>query len=226
MVSLFQLFEFSYPDGSLFYDRSGMLARRMQDALPGLAMKNSTLDQRDFVLPAEDLELFYGIAFSRIQSASPGDQGFAHRAARFLQMVAEVFELHHLNEFHFRLVLGRTCASDDEANRLMWPLVPEETQAKLQSLTSPRHWRALQGEFIEGNLGCQSRIAIIDMVPHPKMAGQQALPAVAVPHLTFHFDYRGLAPVKLAAFDAAAFIQHVSDDLTQGIISKLAPHLR
>jgi hypothetical protein len=225
MVPLFQMFEFSYADGSLFYDRSGALARRLQEALPGLTLKNSTLDQRDFALPAEDLELFFGIAISRIQTASPGQPGFARIAAGFLQSVAEVLELSLLKDFHFGLVLGRPCVSGDEAQRLMWPLVPEETKTRLQSLATPRQWRALQGEFIEGNLGCQTRIAIIDMVPHPKLAGENAQPAVVVPHITFHFDYRGLAPVPVSGFDAAAFIQHVCDRLTREIVDKLAPHL-
>jgi hypothetical protein len=74
MIPLFQLFEFSYPDGFLFYDRSGALSRRLQETFPGLAFKSSSLDRRDLALPAEDLDLFFGIALSRIQSMAPGQQ--------------------------------------------------------------------------------------------------------------------------------------------------------
>src|ERR1019366_3289040 len=90
MIPLFQLFEFSYLDGLLFYDRSGALSRRLQEQFPGLAFKTSSLDQRDFVLPAEDLDLYFGIALSRIQTLAPGQQEFPSTAARFLQIVTEV----------------------------------------------------------------------------------------------------------------------------------------
>jgi hypothetical protein len=225
MVPLFQLFEFSYLDGLLFYDRSGSLARRLQETLPGLAFKSASLDQRDFVLPPEDLELFFGIAFSRIQTSAPGQQEFPSTAANFLQIVTEVLEVGQLREFRFRYVLGKPCDSDDEAQKLMWPLVPEETKAKLCSLAEPHRWRALQGEFLIGNLACQSRIAIIELAPHGKLVVGKAEPAKRVPHITFHLDFRGLAPIGVADFDAKAFMTNVRENHTREILSKLAPHL-
>jgi hypothetical protein len=113
MVPLFQLFEFSYPDGLLFYDRSGTLSRRLQETLPGLAFEGASLDQRDFVLPPEDLELFFGIALSHIQTLAPGQQEFPSTAASFLHIVTEVLEVSQLKEFHFRYVLGKPCDSDE-----------------------------------------------------------------------------------------------------------------
>ncbi|GEM_PF-2228884 len=225
MVPLFQLFGFSYPDGSLFYDRSGALSRRLQEILPGLAFKTASVDQRDFVLPAQDLELFFGIAISRIQTMAPGQQEFPSAAARFLQIVTEVLEVSQLNEFHFRYVLGRPCDSDEEAQNLMWPLVPDETKAKLHSLAEPRHWQALQGEFLVANLACQFRIAIINLVPHPSLIVGKLEPGKAVPHITFHVDFRGLAPIALAEFDAEVFMKNVRESHAREILAKLAPHL-
>ena len=144
MVPLFQLFEFAYPDGLLFYDRSGTLARRLQEILPGLTIKTSTLDQRDFTLPAGDIELFFGIARSYIQTLAPDQQEFPSTAANFLQIVTEVLEISRLVDFRFRYVLGKPCDSEEEAQKLMWPLVPEETKAKLHSLKETRFWQALQ----------------------------------------------------------------------------------
>ncbi len=225
MMPLFQLFEFSYPDGLLFYDRSGSLSRRLQGSFPGLAHKTSSLDQRDFVLPTEDLELLFGITLSRIQTMSPGQQEFPSTAASFLRIVTEVLEISQLRDFHFRYVLGKPCESDEAAQRLMWPLVPEETKAKLHALAEPGRWRALQAEFLVGNLLCESRTAILDVVPHRKSAEGKADPGKAVPHITFHVDFRGLAPVGVAEFDAEAFMNNVRDKHTQEILSKLAPHL-
>lgn len=225
MVPLFQLFEFSYPDGFLFYDRSGALARRLQETFPGLLFKTASLDQRDFVLPAEDLDLFFGIAISRIQTMSPGQQEFSSAAASFLQIVTEVLEVSQLKDFHFRYVLGKPCNSDEEAQKLMWPLVPDETKAKLHSLAEPRKWQALQGEFLVGNLACQSRIAIIDLVPHPKLVAGKGDAGKTVPHITFHVDFRGLAPIAVAEFDAKAFMTNVRESHAREILAKLAPHL-
>lgn len=36
MVSLLQQFEFLYPDGDLFYDKSGALGRRLQQLFAGV----------------------------------------------------------------------------------------------------------------------------------------------------------------------------------------------
>lgn len=49
MVPIFQSFNFTYLDGALFYDRSGQLARRLQDSQPGLRFKNGNSDQRNLV---------------------------------------------------------------------------------------------------------------------------------------------------------------------------------
>jgi hypothetical protein len=225
MVALFQLFEFSYPDGFLFYDRSGALSRRLQEALPGLAFKTAAFDQRDFVLPAEDLSLFFGVAVSRIQTVAPVHEEFPSLASRFLQVVTEALEISQLKEFHFRFVLGKPCESEKAAQALMWPLVAEETRAKLHSLAPPPQWQALQSEFLLGNLACQSRIAVIDLVPHPKLVLGRTEPGQAVPHITLHFDFRGLDPIALAEFDAEAFMKNARESHAREILAKLAPHL-
>ena len=225
VAPLFHLFEFSYSDGLLFFDRSGALSRRLQEILPGLVFKNATVEQRDFVLPAEDLELFFGIAVSHIQTLAPGQEEFPSMSARFLQTVSEVLEISQLTEFHFRYVLGKPCDSDEEAQQLMWPLVDKETKAKLSSVAEPTRWRALQGEFLLGNLACQSRIAIIELVPHRKLSAANAGLGKPVPHITFHADFRGLAPIPLASFDAEAFMKNVCKNHAREILSKLAPHL-
>lgn len=225
MVPLFQLFEFSYQDGFLFYDRSGDLSRRLQQAFPGLVFKAATLDQRDFALPAKYIDLFFGIAISRIQTMAPGQQEFSASAASFLQIVTEVLEVDHLKEFHFRYVLGKPCGTDEEAQELMWPLVPDETKTKLHALAEPRRWQALQGEFLVGNLACQSRIAIIELAPHPTFADGAGEPNRPVPHITFQVDFRGLVPIPVAEFDVEAFIKNVRESHAREILEKLAPHL-
>jgi len=225
MVPLFQLFEFSYPNGFLFYDRSGTLSRRLQEILPGLAFKTGSLDQRDFVLPGANLELFFGIAVSLIQTLAPGQQEFPSTAARFLQTVTDVLEVSQLKEFRFRYVLGKPCSSDEEAQKLMWPLVPEESKAKMSSLAGPSQWQAIQGEFLFANLACQFRIAILYLTPHEKLAPDEAKSDKQLPHITFQLDVRGLAPVEVAKFDAEAFTKNVRENHTREILSKLAPHL-
>ena len=107
----------------------------------------------------------------------------------------------------------------------MWPLVPEETKAELHALAELPRWRALQGEFLFGGFLCESRTAIIELVPHRKLAGGKFEPGKPVPHITFHVDVRGLAPIGVTEFDAEAFMKNVRDKHTQEILSKLAPHL-
>ena len=225
MVPLLQFFEFSYPNGFLFYDRSGALARRLQEVLPGLAFKSASTDQRDFVQPGEDLDLLFGIALSGIRTLAPNKQEFPSTAASFLRIVTEVLEVTQLKEFHFRYVLGKPCSSDEEAQKLMWPMVPEESKARMTSLAEPAQWQAIQGEFLFRNLSCQSRIAILNLIPHEKLFPDEAKSGRQVPHITFQLDVRGTMPIDVAGFDAEAFMKNVRENHSREILSKLAPHL-
>ncbi|MGE3311423.1 MAG: hypothetical protein AB7O66_15760 [Limisphaerales bacterium] len=225
MVSLFQLFEFSYQDGVLFFDRSGALARRLRELFPGLVAGTYTLEQRDFSLPGEDLDLFFGIRLCRIQTLAPAHDKFPKMAASFVQAISEVFEITEIKDFRYRHVLGKPCASHEEAQALMWPMVSVETKAKLDSLKEPRRWDALQVEFTIGHFACQSRVAVIDMVPHRSLVTADMPANAPLPHITFHVDFKGSVPIDVADFDAAAFIQKVRKDHSAEILGKLAPHL-
>jgi hypothetical protein len=119
MVPILQAFEFVYPNGFLFYDKSGALSRRLHDLIPGISYKSATVDQKDFHLPDSSVELFFGIAVAHIRSLVLSDDGFPILARRFLEAVSEVFEIPALNEFRFRIVYGRPCASYEEAEALM-----------------------------------------------------------------------------------------------------------
>lgn len=227
MVSLFQHFEFSYPDGFLFFGRSGALARRLQGVFHGLTVRNVAPEQFDFAVPGEDMECSFGSVRSRIQTLSPGQAEFPKMAASLFQTVSEVLELGQVTEFRFRHVLGRPCADHEEAQRLMWPFVGAETKEKLQSINQVRRWDALQAEFTIGPLACQTRIAILEITPHRRLVpAGEASPAVPVPHITYHVDYRGTASIDVAELDVAAFIQKVCKGHTEEILDKLAPHLR
>lgn len=225
MVALFQLFEFAYQDGFLFYDRSGALSRKLQELLPGLTVKRTTFDQRDFALPSQEIELFFGCAQSQIQTLSPGQEDFPSTATAFLQAVTQGLELSQLSEFRFRYVLGKACETNEEAQQLIWPLVPQETKEKLSTLAEPAQYRALQSEYIIKNLACQSRLAILDLEPHPRLAKAGAERGKTMPHITFQLDVRGLLPIPLTGFDAEAFMKNVSQNQAREVLEKLAPHL-
>jgi hypothetical protein len=134
MFPLFQKFEFAYPNGELFHDRSGLLTRRLRELSPDLEPKDAEFRQRDFSLPSQDIHMLFGVSFSQFQSFSPSDKEFAAKAASFMQAVTDFFEISQLNRFSFRHVLGRACSTDDEAQKLSWPLVGEDQKAKLAAL--------------------------------------------------------------------------------------------
>lgn len=222
MVPILQLFEFGYPNGSLFFDRSGALARRLQEMIPGLTSKSAVFEQREFIAPTNGIELLFGPGLSGIQTVAPLQEEFPTTASTFLQAVTEVLEISQLSWFRFRYVIGRPCASDEEAERLLWPLVPQETRDRLATL-SARKWQALQAEFLIESLACQSRIAVVNL-PR-KAADGRADTGNAIPHITFQAEFRGLAPIAVADFDAPAFMKNVRENQIIEILSKLAPHL-
>ncbi|HTI69318.1 MAG TPA: hypothetical protein VMF06_05105, partial [Candidatus Limnocylindria bacterium] len=131
MVSLFHLFEFSYPDGMLFFDRSGLIGQRLQAAFPGLLVKSTATDQRDFVLHEKSLDLYYGFSTAHIQSLAPNCSDFPEIAQKFFQIVVSTLEISVIKEFRFRYVVGRPCDSPEQAQQLLLPHIPQETQTQL-----------------------------------------------------------------------------------------------
>jgi hypothetical protein len=224
MVGILQIFEFSYGDGYLFNDRSGQLAQRLKTFVPGLVMKASVHDQLDFV-GTDDLELFYGISLARIQTVYPDRNDFTSIAARFLQALAEVFEIKDLRGFRYRYVLAKPCESREAANKLMWTLIPQETTAKMQSVAAPIEWDAVQGEFRLGNFQCFSRTATVEIVPHAKIDPVKARSGSTVPFVATVVDLHGLAPIPIAEFDALTFMNNIRDKHSKEILSKLAPEI-
>src|SRR5688572_23025363 len=219
MVPLLQYFEFSYPNGFLFFDSSGQISRRLRDAFAGLVYKNSSVDQREFVLPERKLELFFGIAVSGIQMQSQPKEGFPVLAKSFLGIITEALDVRGLNQFRFRHVLGRPCGDRVQAEELMWKVTGSEIRKELLAGEPRREYQALQSEFVVKNVAFQTRIAILDLVPEREAF--EAGEGKAVPHATFALEVRGLLPIVLAEFDSEAFMKNIAENHTREILSKL-----
>jgi len=225
MEPLLHLFDFAYPHGYLFLDRTGVLCRRLRDMFPGLEIKNLERAQVDLHKPADGLDLYAGVGRSSIQTVAPAKLDFPPIAAAFLGHIAETLELTHLQDFRIRYVLGRACASEEEANQLMWPLVANETREKLDSISPKVSWRALQGEFVEGNLVFFTRFAIIDMPPISGNLDPTGAASKLVPYITFQTEVKGVMPIAVAELDVQTFIRNVCQRHTENVLAKLAPHL-
>jgi hypothetical protein len=169
MVSLYQEFEFVYPDGELFYDRAGALSRRLKELFPGLQAKPAEYDQRQFTLAFPSLNLLFGVAVSRATSVAVDDKEFAARAATFFKEVCDQFELNELNRFTYKQIVGRPCSTPEEAQELMWPLVPEEQKTKLANVAPLPAWKALQAEMIQGAFLILTRTEVMNLIPAPDL---------------------------------------------------------
>ena len=225
MTSLFQYLEFAYPNGLLFYDRSGALSRRIQEKIPGLQFKSSALDQLNFTAPALDLELLFGIGYASIQSTWPDHEDFPAVAATFLKTVAETLEVSQLNRFRFRHVSGRLCASPADARRSLDAfLTPEARWTPFGPITPdvPLSWTGMQTEFSIGDFNFELRAALIDLVPHPSMRPASTPPGIAVTHFTSVWDVQGTAPIDVAGFDAKSFMENARQTHKEGTASKFA----
>ncbi len=224
MTSLFQKFEFRYPTAYLFFDRSGTLSNRLAKQFPGLVEKDTALRQRDF-MASGDLEMFFGSNVSRIQSLATEDEGFPEKAAGFLGLVAEVFEIPDLERFSFRHVMGQSCNSSDEAHQQMMRLISDDQKAKMAAVSPLPLWRSLQGEFSLGAFDCEHRISIMQLPSrrHDPVTGASA--GEIKPHITFHFEQTGVDPIGVSELDAAAFMENVRSNLSREILAKLAPQL-
>lgn len=225
MEPLLHSFEFAYPDGYLFLDRTGVLCHRLRALFRGLEIKNLERTQVDLRNPADGLDLYSGAFRSSIQTVAPSTVDFAVAAAGFLGLIADALELTHLQEFKFRHVLRRACTSLDEANALMWPFVPPETRDRLQSVAPAGEWRAVQGEYAHGPLAFLDRIEILHLLPSPRSPSPENPISETVPHIVFHSEVRGTASMPVAELDVQAFIRNISRRHTEEVLSKVAPQL-
>ncbi len=167
MISIFQQFEFTYPNGELFYERSGQTTRRLREVFPNIEIKKELeTHQREFSEPDLNLKLFFGVRWAQIQSLATADKDFPQKAALFAQIITDALELDRLSSFSFRHVLGRPCSSQEKAQALMWPMVPDEHKKKLESLSPLPSYTSLQAEFTQGNFAFESRLAIMQLIPH------------------------------------------------------------
>jgi hypothetical protein len=167
MISIFQQFEFTYPDGELFYDRSGLTTRRLREVFPNIEAKEELeTHQREFSEPDLNLRLFFGVRKAQIQSLASLDKDFSKKAATFVRVVTDTLELNQLSNFSFRHVLGQACSSPEKAHALMWPMVPEDQRKKLESLSPLGNFTSFQAEFTQGNFAFESRLAIMQLIPH------------------------------------------------------------
>jgi hypothetical protein len=169
MVTLFQEFEFVYSNGDLFYDRSGALARRLQDVFPGLTWKETLLNQRQFSIPSQHLQLLFGVAVSRLQSFNAEELAFGDKAAALLVSVSEFLEIDTLSSFSFKHVIGKPLANSEQAQELMWPVVGEDQRARLASVSPLPTWTSLQGQFTQGPFSFETRLAVMDLTPPPHL---------------------------------------------------------
>ena len=174
MFALLNRFDFSYPDGDLFFDKSGLLSRRIRQIFPDLTAKSREFNQREFEVPSNGLQLLFGAAFSRIQSFASEDPNFGQNAAAFLDVVCETLELSSLNQFHFEQVLGFTCSSRHHAQDLMLPLIPEEQRIKMASLAPLTSWTSLQSTFTHGDFAVESKFSVLSL-PAPLGTGDHLL---------------------------------------------------
>jgi hypothetical protein len=146
MKVLLQLFEFSYPGGSMFLDRSGELCRRVATRWPGLSLVSIEPTEVKLHGASMGLEVWVGVRTAALQVTSPMEGGFAEAAAGFASDVWDVLQLNMVESFRLKQVTGRACASKAEAAELMSPLVPRESQERLQGIAAQPEWRAVQAE--------------------------------------------------------------------------------
>jgi hypothetical protein len=165
MHSLFQEFEFTYADGELFYDRAGMLVRRLQSIYPDLQTKETKLTQRDFSSQAWNLQLFFGIAVSRLQAFSLDNAAFAEQASGFFQKITETFEISEVRSFYYRQIMGVPCSSYEQAQELMWPLIDETQKKRLLEAAPKAAWNSFSANCTIGNLDFDSEIKIMNLIP-------------------------------------------------------------
>jgi hypothetical protein len=220
---LFHLFEFAYPDGDLFRDCSGALARRLKEVFPGLQTKASQIDQIDMTLPDGSLALFYGTAVAQIQSLSGDSEKFDEDVVSFLNEVSEILELHTLREFRYIYVIGSPCSSSAEAYQLMWPLISEENQRRFQSMDPKPVYKSFQAEFEVGGVNCLTKICVMNL-------GTEGLDGKrsegTTPHITVHMTFQGFAPIASEDFDAKHLMQHLREAPSAEVVAKLTPHLK
>jgi hypothetical protein len=83
MIKLMQEFRFIYPDGDLFFDKAGEVAKQLRAKIPGLERKEPDLVQRSFMRPSDRLNLTYGYPISEIKCYAAARDDFPVLSAKY-----------------------------------------------------------------------------------------------------------------------------------------------
>lgn len=204
-------FEIEYADGYQFWDKAGRVARDLAQAIPGLRLRNQQIDQRDFFLPANSGELFYGIRVASLRSFVEDASEFHKQADLLVEILSEELELHALTRVQFQVVLGWPCKSLEEAYALAMKLLPSEIGQTVKS----GEFQAAQLEVRKGAAVIMTRYTTLDVAP----------PGLQTPHFAVVVRYDMFEPVAAREFKAALMLDQIENSVAADLLKRIKDQL-
>jgi len=211
--------EFEYPDGYLFWDKAGRVARDLAQAIPGLRLRNQLIDQRDFFLPASTLELLFGVRLASIRSSEEDATEFRKQAALLLEILSHELELEALTRFRFFCALGWPCQNLEEAHALAMRLLPKEVAQNLKA----GEFQGAQIEVRKGTVLRTTRCAIVELSP-PHGPARPDSPGPRIPYVAAMstWDGSGIAPIR--EFGMPAVLEDMEQQYSAELSRQINPH--
>ncbi len=209
-------FEFEYPEGYQFWDKSGRVARDLVQLIPGLRLRNQLIDQRDFFVPGSTTELFYGVRLSSFRSLEEDATEFRKRASAFVEILAEELEVENLVRFRFQAGLGWPCQTHDEAHTLAMKLLPPE----IGQNTKPGEFQGAQLEVRKGSFVITTRYTIVDLSapPGPVRLDESGS---RVPHMAVLVTWENFATISVREFKLIAFFEEEENAFAADLLKRI-----
>jgi hypothetical protein len=216
--AILRQFEFEYADGYLFWDKAGRVARDLAQAIPGLALRNQLIDQRDFFLPASTLELLFGIRLASVRSSEEDAAEFRKQASLLLEILSHELELEALTRFRFVCALGWPCQTHEEAHALAMKLLPQEVARDLKT----GEFQAAQLEVRKGAVLGTTRYAIGELSPPPGPA-RPDVPGPRIPYVIASVFYNRFETVPIREFKPTAVLEDVEQRFITEMSKQISP---
>lgn len=215
---IFHSFEFEYPNGYLFWDKAGHIARDLAQAIPGLRLRNQLIDQKEFTVDGTNAELLYGIRLSMVRSVDGDTAAFQKLANLLVEVLTEELELEGLTRWRTQVMVGWQNQTREEAYQTILRIIPKEALSQVTG----EAFQAAQLETAHNAMRVTNRFSILDLRPPPGPALPFPEAGKGVPFTIVNQTLENFEPVPIIEFKASTILESVENTLLAELSKKTA----
>lgn len=215
---IFHSLEFEYPNGYLFWDKAGHIARDLGQAIPGLRLRNQLIDQKEFTVDGTNAELLYGVRLSMLRSVDGDSTAFQKLASLLVEVLTEELELEGLVRWRIQVMVGWPSQTREEAYQTILKVIPKEALSQVAG----EAFQAAQLETAHDAVRVTNRFSILDLRPPPGPALPFPEAGKGVPYTIVSQTLENFEAMPIIEFKVSTVLETVENTLLAELSKKTA----